>query len=174
METSTRYLCGECLRSFEAEPADAPGRDRRRPADCSYCGRPLEAAPTAAWEPTAEYTTPISLELSPDLCLSWSDPPGPTLGASDRVGRFQLREHLGGGGFGQVYRAYDPRLDREVALKVLRDVRPTARVMERFFREARAAAQLDHPHIIALHDAGRDLGRCWIAYQYVKGARSPA
>src|SRR5207245_2522835 len=80
-----------------------------------------------------------------------------------------LREALGGGGFGNVYRAYDPRLDREVALKVLRDARPAARTMERFFREARAAARLDHPSIIALHDAGREDRQCWIAYQYVPG-----
>ena len=47
--------------------------------------------------------------------------------------------------------------------------RPSPRVTERFFREARAAAQLDHRNIVGLHDAGRDSGRCWIAYQYVEG-----
>ena len=56
-----------------------------------------------------------------------------------------------------------------MALKVLRDAHPPARVIERFFREARAAAQLDHPNIVGLYDAGRDAGRCWIAYQYVAG-----
>jgi serine/threonine protein kinase len=89
--------------------------------------------------------------------------------APESVGRFQLRELLGGGAFGEVYRAYDPRLDREVALKVLKESAPTARVLERFFREARAAARLDHPNIVTLHDAGRDNGRCWIAYQFVEG-----
>jgi len=85
------------------------------------------------------------------------------------LGRFQLRERLGDGGFGQVYRAYDPRLDRDVAVKVLKRPDPTERIMERFFREARAAARLDHPNIVAVHDAGFDSGRCWVAYQLVSG-----
>jgi hypothetical protein len=87
----------------------------------------------------------------------------------ETVGRFQLRTFLGGGGFGHVYRAYDPRLDRDVALKVLKESKPTPRAVERFFREARAAAQLDHPNIVTLHDAGRENARCWIAYQFVSG-----
>ena len=85
------------------------------------------------------------------------------------VGRFQLRELLGNGGFGQVYLAFDPRLDRDVALKLLRQANPGERVMQRFFREARAAGRLDHPNIVAVHDAGRDDEQCWIAYEYIKG-----
>jgi serine/threonine protein kinase len=85
------------------------------------------------------------------------------------IGRYQLRERLGEGGFGQVFQAFDPRLDRDVALKVLKQPNPTERVMQRFFREARAAARLDHPNIVAVHDAGFENGRCWIAYQYIRG-----
>ena len=85
------------------------------------------------------------------------------------LGRFQLRERLGDGGFGQVFRAYDPRLDRDVAVKVLKQPNPSERIMERFFREARAVARLDHPNIVAVHDAGFDNGRCWVAYQLVGG-----
>ncbi len=85
------------------------------------------------------------------------------------LGRFQLRERLGDGGFGQVFRAYDPRLDRDVALKLLKQTDPNERVMERFFREARAVARLDHPNIVAVHDAGFDEGKCWVAYQLIAG-----
>ena len=92
-----------------------------------------------------------------------------TQGSLGSLGRFQLRERLGDGGFGQVFRAYDPRLDRDVALKVLKQPDPSERVMERFFREARAVARLDHPNIVAVHDAGFDDGRCWVAYQLVSG-----
>jgi serine/threonine protein kinase len=86
-----------------------------------------------------------------------------------RLGRFQVRERLGDGGFGQVFLAFDPRLDRDVAIKVLKQANPSERVVERFFREARAVARLDHPNIVAVHDAGFDEGRCWIAYQMVSG-----
>ena len=89
-----------------------------------------------------------------------------TLGS---LGRFQLRERLGDGGFGQVFLAFDPRLDRDVAIKVLKQPNPSDRVMERFFREARAVARLDHPNIVAVYDAGFDDGRCWVAYQLVSG-----
>jgi serine/threonine protein kinase len=90
-------------------------------------------------------------------------------GSLGSLGRFQLRERLGDGGFGQVFRAYDPRLDRDVAIKVLKQPNPSEKVMERFFREARAVARLDHPYIVAVHDAGFDSNRCWVAYQLVSG-----
>ncbi len=56
-----------------------------------------------------------------------------------------------------------------MAVKVLKQPNPSERVMERFFREARAVARLDHPNIVAVHDAGFDDGRCWVAYQLVGG-----
>src|SRR5271163_4710805 len=80
------------------------------------------------------------------------------------VGRFELRGLLGAGAFGSVYRAYDPRLRREVALKLLHEVlladRPARR---RFLREARAAAALRHPHIVGVYEAGETGGRPFIA-----------
>jgi serine/threonine protein kinase len=76
---------------------------------------------------------------------------------------------LGDGGFGQVFLAYDPRLDRDVAIKLLKQASPSERVMQRFFREARAAARLNHANIVAVHDAGYDDGHCWIAYEYING-----
>ena len=85
------------------------------------------------------------------------------------VGRFVLGDWLGGGGYGDVFRAFDPRLERDVALKVLKAIRLDAKATERFLREARAAAKLDHPNIVALHDAGQDGDRLWIAYRLVKG-----
>src|SRR5690348_10115590 len=67
----------------------------------------------------------------------------------DRLGPYQIVAPLGAGGMGTVYRALDSRLGRDVAVKV-----STERFSERFDREARAVAQLNHPHICTLHDVG--------------------
>jgi WD40 repeat protein/tRNA A-37 threonylcarbamoyl transferase component Bud32 len=89
--------------------------------------------------------------------------------AIGHIGRFQLLAALGKGAFGEVWKAYDPHLDRDVALKVPRFEDPTGKEAERFFREARAAGQLQHPHIVAVHDAGQADGRFYIACQLIDG-----
>ncbi|QDV75225.1 serine/threonine-protein kinase [Botrimarina mediterranea] len=75
-----------------------------------------------------------------------------------RVGRFALRQRLGVGGFGAVWRARDPELDRDVALKLPRRGGLAPHEAELFFREARAAAQLAHPGIVSVYEVGRDTG----------------
>jgi len=74
-----------------------------------------------------------------------------SLSAGDRLGPYEILALLGAGGMGQVYRARDTRLGREVALKV-----STERFTERIVREARAIASLSHPNICALYDVGPD------------------
>ena len=72
-----------------------------------------------------------------------------------RLGRFEIRRELGRGGYGVVLLAYDPNLGREIALKIPRpDVLITAELRARFQHEGRAAAGLDHPHIVPVHEAG--------------------
>lgn len=156
-----RLVCSECLRSIEMT-----GDSRTRPPDaCPYCGGSFDSDAEELPSAGLNLGPLISVDLSRDRAPSASE----TVESPNSIDRFQIRETLGGGGFGQVHRAYDPRLDREVALKVLKDPDPKPRVIERFFREARAAARLDHPHIVTLHDAGRHGEKCWIAYQYVAG-----
>jgi serine/threonine protein kinase/Flp pilus assembly protein TadD len=106
--------------------------------------------------------------------------PAPTLGAppptaeprapAGRLGRFEIRRELGRGGFGVVLLAHDPRLGRDVALKVPRaDVLFTTELRERFQKEARAAAGLDHPNLVAVHEAGEIGPVCYIASAYCPG-----
>src|SRR5438045_3311017 len=74
-----------------------------------------------------------------------------------RVGRFHLRAKLGAGTFGTVYRAYDPQLEREVALKVPKlGTLDNDKAVARFLREAKAAANLHYPHIVTVYDTGFD------------------
>jgi tetratricopeptide (TPR) repeat protein len=87
-----------------------------------------------------------------------------------QLGRFEIRRELGRGGFGVVYLAYDPSLRREVALKVPRPeavVRPELR--ERFVREARAAARLDHPNLVPVYEVGEVGPVCFITSAYCPG-----
>ncbi|MGE0607031.1 MAG: protein kinase [Pirellulales bacterium] len=89
---------------------------------------------------------------------------------SERIGRFEIKQQLGAGAFGEVYRAYDRTLDREVALKVPKATTVSStRAMDRFLREAKAAAQLRHPHIVPVYDAGQTDGRYYIASAFING-----
>ena len=88
----------------------------------------------------------------------------------EKIGRFEVQKRLGAGAFGQVYRARDPLLDREVALKV-----PHASTLQsetrraRVLTEAKAAAQLRHPNIVPVYEAGRDGETYYIASAFIEG-----
>jgi WD40 repeat protein len=86
------------------------------------------------------------------------------------LGRFAIRRELGRGGFGIVFLADDPVLGRAVALKVPRpEVLVTAELRQRFQREARASAGLDHPHIVPVHEVGEVGSLCYIVSAYCPG-----
>jgi tetratricopeptide (TPR) repeat protein len=79
-------------------------------------------------------------------------------------------ELIGEGSFGRVYRAHDPQLDRQVALKIAKpDAHDTRERVNRFLLEARAAAALRHPHIVPVFDADQDGGRYYIASAFIEG-----
>ncbi len=86
------------------------------------------------------------------------------------VAHFRLLEALGTGSFGSVWKAHDTELDRTVALKIPRKTQLAEEEQEQFFREARAAAQLRHPHIVTVHEVGREDETIYIASEYVEGA----
>ena len=85
-------------------------------------------------------------------------------------GRYRLEARIGAGGMSTVYRALDETLQRQVAIKLMnREVTSDSDQLERFRREARAVAQLSHPHIVGVIDAGEDEGRPYIVFEYVEG-----
>src|SRR5262249_62355553 len=79
---------------------------------------------------------------------------------------YQFVELLGTGAFGYVYKAWDGELERVVALKI---PRAGAGEPDRFVKEARSAARLQHPNIVALYEAGQIDGTCYIASEFVAG-----
>lgn len=95
------------------------------------------------------------------------DPLAAGLRAGDKLGRYVLAARLGAGAMGVVYRAVDPQLGREVAIKVLR--RPHPLLRDRLGREARAMAQVSHPNVVAVYDVGEAEGQVYIAMELVLG-----
>jgi eukaryotic-like serine/threonine-protein kinase len=86
-------------------------------------------------------------------------------------GRYQIVARIAAGGMGEVYRAHDPVLDREVALKVLHhSLADDAGFIDRFRREARAAGLLSHPNIVAVHDWGETADTYFMVMEFVRGS----
>ena len=86
-----------------------------------------------------------------------------------RLGPYEVLAPIGAGGMGEVYRAHDTRLRRDVAIKVLPETTAGAGVWERFEREARAASALSHPHICAVYDVGESGGRPFLVMELLEG-----
>ena len=92
------------------------------------------------------------------------------LSTGTQLGPFQILSAIGAGGMGEVYKARDTRLDRLVAIKILSaHLADRAELRERFEREAKAIASLNHPHICTLHDVGHQDGIDYLVMEYVEG-----
>ncbi|HEY7327683.1 MAG TPA: protein kinase [Gemmataceae bacterium] len=147
----------------------------------------LAAAPQSDREPLRQALTGLLLELqgrgAADTSASGSSvrsgdkPPIPTAAYIDMsaemptaVGRFEIRSVLGSGAFGKVYRAFDPQLGREVALKVpLQESVKTEADRRQFLKEARSAATINHPNVCQIHEVGEHGGRPYIVMALVPG-----
>jgi formylglycine-generating enzyme required for sulfatase activity len=144
-----------------AVPMDVPaatrlaGPDRQRLQEDQACLRLLEELwPRASRARVLPSASGFAVRPSPQA----------------RFGRFMVGKELGRGGFGIVYLAEDPLLHRQVALKVPRlESLLVPEVRERFVREARAAAGLDHPNIVPLYEAGETDSACYLAAAYCPG-----
>ncbi|MBK6919478.1 MAG: serine/threonine protein kinase [Deltaproteobacteria bacterium] len=134
--------------------------------------------PPAAFEPGAAGASTLARALrvdaeDPEVARARAAIEARLLGgprAASMIGRYIVVERLGAGGMGIVYAAYDPELDRKVALKLLfrRDAGDVDR--ERLVREAKAMAKLAHPNVVHVYDVGEHEGRIFIAMEYVRGS----
>lgn len=90
---------------------------------------------------------------------------------SSKIGKYEVLDVLGRGGMGVVYKAYDPILDREIALKTMTaDGLKDPVLKERFYREARAAGRLRHPNIVTIYELGEENSVPFIAMEYIHGS----
>jgi eukaryotic-like serine/threonine-protein kinase len=132
--------CGSCRRALVELALHEDGVTERSGVSAS-------SGPEAARVPVASSTTP--------------------LGSGDAVGRYHILDHVASGGMGSVYAAYDPELDRRVALKVIRIKSSSGADRDdlpvRLLREAQAMARLSHPNVVAVHDVGTYGGQVFLA-----------
>lgn len=171
MKAHLKTVCPQCRRALKVD-AERVGQIVR----CPGCRHSFSV--TSVQFPDSQAQTP-SLEATEtqgviDASLESVAAAGQTSTRSDRespetFGRFRLHELLGQGAFGLVYRAFDPLLDRFVALKRPRFAIRDADKIHRFLGEAQAAARLRHPHIVAVYESGESDGHHFIATELVEG-----
>jgi WD40 repeat protein len=131
---------------------------------CPHCGRAIQVVGDSETEVTcASCGSSFQVDSAFAALGRESKPP-------QSVGRFTVLERLGRGGFGVVYKAADPLLGRHVAVKLPRaGYFSSTEDEERFFREARNAARLQHPHIVRIHEVDRHHGVPYIVSEYIAG-----
>ena len=181
MISTLRTECPHCEAAIKVKDS-VVGKTVR----CPCCEIPFEVSSVkiGAGQTLAEHNTARLTQSAPvpgggpytDAVLggtaSGMPPPGQSVGESvtlGSIGRFELKEVLGQGGFGRVYRAYDPQLEREVALKIPTFGSDQGKQVRRFLSEAKAAARLRHPNIVPIYESGITDGQHFIATQYVSG-----
>ena len=156
-------------------PVGASGHDRApRPAGGGPRGRHEAAVPCATVD--GRRTSPRSGSEASTETLDDTEAlapaPAGVLARGDALGRYVVLDRVGAGAMGLVYAAYDPRLDRRVALKLLHarpELEEGSRRAQRLLREAQAMAQLTHPNVVTVHDVGTEGGRVFLAMEYVQG-----
>ncbi|HEX3474535.1 MAG TPA: serine/threonine-protein kinase [Kofleriaceae bacterium] len=108
-------------------------------------------------------------ELARTATAAASAPAEPTEPVGATLGRYRLERELGAGAMGVVHAAFDPDLERRIALKVLRGATATTQARDRLLREARAMARLSHPNVVTVHEVGTAGGRDFVAMELIHG-----
>jgi len=160
------------LRRGAGESVDAHEYHERFPQDAGEVDAAFELVERPRKTDEEEETNaPISHSLSEtDDTLANTPQDGAEAQVPETIGRYHIQRILGKGSFGEVYLAKDPELNRLVALKMPRPSRFSSEVeLKRFAEEARTAAQLEHPGIVAVYDVFHDAGRVVVVQRYIEG-----
>ncbi len=132
----------------------------------------LDRTRVSGAQPTLHASSMDATQIGDGLTGSTGGAEPVALARGSCIGRYVVLEMLGAGGMGVVYAAYDPELDRKVAIKLLhRDIAAGdgTRGATRLLREAQAMARLSHPNVIAVHDVGTHDGQVFMAMEFVEG-----
>lgn len=151
---TTSHRCPQCDAEIPpSSPAGLCPRCLLRAANDSQSVEVSGPGPTVLTPPESGFAPPTPEELAP------------------LFPQLEIQELLGKGGMGAVYKARQPGLDRIVAVKILpSEISHDPKFIERFQREARALAKLNHPHIVTVYDFGQTGGLCYIVMEFVDGA----
>jgi eukaryotic-like serine/threonine-protein kinase len=143
------------------------GADSRPQVVCPVCG----AAPEGLVDESTEFPSGAAPTDShhPPAVLTDSQPVELPASAIHRIGDYEVREVIGRGGMGVVYKAFQPSLKRIVALKMILDTSADLQALSRFRTEAEAVAQLQHPNITQIHEIGDHEGRPFLSLEYIEG-----
>lgn len=144
-------------------PPSPPRKSKGLHIRCPHCSNPVELVvdtPNETVDCSACGSTFSLIDKGEDTRAAQ---------ALRQIDRFALLSRIGVGGFGTVWKARDTRLDRVVALKIPREGQLSDYELEKFFREARAAAQLHHPNIVPVHEVGRDGDTIFIVSEFIRG-----
>lgn len=163
-----KIRCPGCGKDYEIPVAMAG-----KPLRCPQCRSSLPAVAMETGLHGADTNDLRTAAIAAAIPVAEPAPVGMPLmflAAPKNIGRFEIRGQLGAGAFGTVYRTWDPKLEREVALKVARpDIVNTPQRIERFQREAKAAGRLQHPNIVPVFEVGSEGAYHFIVSPLVAG-----
>ncbi|MCI0701491.1 MAG: protein kinase [Planctomycetia bacterium] len=149
----------------EPDPIRDPAHDQTKATPRKPDPKPPSGAvpkPTAQRDSTSDWAPNVTVREEKSTSRSDASIPA-------KIGRFEIRSILGQGAFGRVYLGFDPELEREVAIKVPHREVMIAGFHERFIREARAAANIHHPNVCPVYEAGTEGDLPFLVMHYVAG-----